>query len=71
MPITKLVSVQITLDTDAKTVIVYPSGYMYTLLVDPETGIYYEPKMGWEVTGDNLEEHFQPIQGGDERTSES
>ncbi len=42
-------------------VIKYKEGYTYTYLVDPETGIYYEPIEGWEVTGENLESLFREV----------
>lgn len=40
---------------------IYPAGHKSIYLIDPETGRYYEPNPGWEVTGENLEELFQEI----------
>jgi len=41
-------------------VMVFPEGYRYIVLVDPETGESYVPKPGWEVTGENLLDLFDP-----------
>ena len=47
--VTKLVAVEaVFVDGEYKTI----------LLRDPVTGNCYRPKVGWEVTGENLEELF-------------
>ncbi len=40
---------------------VVKKGDQYIYLQDPETGKFYEPKPGWEVTGEDLEGLFQEI----------
>lgn len=30
--------------------VIYPAGFKHTLLMDPESGRFYEPVPGWEVT---------------------
>jgi hypothetical protein len=39
----------------------YPDGYRLVLLSDPLTGNLYVPKVGWVVTGENLEEMFDLV----------
>lgn len=59
-PIKKLVAKEFIIEEEEKTV-TFPIGFKYIYLVDPETGKVYDPKPGWEVTGDNLEGLFQEI----------
>lgn len=36
-------------------------GDMYIVLMDPETGRFYEPKEGWTVEGEDLLELFTDV----------
>ncbi|MHC1739705.1 MAG: hypothetical protein AB9897_01185 [Anaerolineaceae bacterium] len=52
----KLVSVVIT--QDEPVTIEFPKGHTASYLMDPETGKYYRPVAGFEITGENLEDKF-------------
>ena len=53
--IKRLVAVEYEVTEETETL---PAGMKYTLLVDPDTGKYYEPVPGWEVTGEDLSTMF-------------
>ena len=57
MTVKKLVAKEF--ECEEETTYTKPAGFKYTYLVDPETGRFYEPLPGWEVTGDDLEELFR------------
>ena len=60
MPIKKLIAVDFEVKENDKPY-VHQVGTKYTYLQDPETGKFYEPLPGWEVTGENLEKLFRQI----------
>ncbi len=57
--IKKLVAMQY--EVEAEKTVTFKKGHKYIYLVDPETGKYYEPNPGWEVTGEALEELFHEV----------
>ena len=56
-PITKLV-VKV-FEVKVERIVIFKPGYKYTYLFDPETGIYYDPKPTFQVTGEHLEDLFE------------
>ena len=44
--------------------VTFEEGFKYVYLVDPQTGKFYEPKPGYEVTGDKLEQLFEEVAAG-------
>lgn len=59
MTVKKLVVEERTFE-DEETYTYYP-GETYSYFVDPETGKFYRPKEGFEVTGEDLEDHFVEV----------
>ena len=55
-PIKKLVSMEYTVEEPFT---VYEVGDKYTILIDPETGLHYEPVPGWYVEGEDLTDLFR------------
>jgi len=41
--------------------ITYKKGYVYTYMIDPETGKAYDPIEGYEVIGENLGSMFKEV----------
>ena len=57
--ITKLVAKRFTVTEEFT--ITYKKGYVYTYMIDPETGKAYDPIEGYEVTGEDLGSMFREI----------
>ena len=57
--ITKLVAKRFTVTEEFT--ITYKKGYVYTYMIDPETGKAYDPIEGYEVTGENLGSMFKEV----------
>ena len=64
--IKRLLAVEVVLEDD--TILLFKKGTRYTVLLNPLTGVRYEPKPKWEVTGDNLADNFRPFTRGEELT---
>lgn len=62
MSITKLVVEEFVVKPGDEVEVAQP-GYKYSYFKDPETGKYYRPKSTFNVTGKNLEELFEEVEG--------
>ena len=59
-PIKKLVAVELTVEAEEQ--LVYEVGSKHVYLQDPETGKFYTPKPGYEVTGEDLTALFDEVE---------